>query len=183
MLTHRPSDLRWYLVIAVPVLWALAVVAVAVAMGEPTAGLFDQLGPTALIIPLIVLIPAFAEELAWRGYAVPRLMGAMSPLRASLVLAIPWTVMHLVLMLPGGVNAGTALWPAVLSLFGYSVVLTWVFVGTGGSVLLSALVHTGLNGTVPIMWGVDPDLSWALRAVLAAVIAIVVVALGGFRRP
>lgn len=181
-LTLRPVDARWYLVLAIPVLWAFGVVAVAVALGEPTAGLLDGLTPAALLIPLVVLLPAFAEELAWRGYAVPRLLGVMSPLRASLVLAIPWTIMHLVLQLPGGVNEGAAVWATVLSIFAYSVVLTWVFVGTGGSVLMSALVHTGLNGVVPIMRGVDPDTSWAIRAVLAAVIAVAVVALGGFRR-
>lgn len=180
-LTLRPSDARWYLVLLIPVAWAFAVVGVAVVLGEPTAGLFDELTPAALFIPLVVVLPAFAEELAWRGYAVPRLMTAMSPLLASLVLAVPWTVLHLVLLLPGGVNEGVALWPSVLSLFAYSVVLTWIFVGTGGSVLITALVHTGLNGTVPIIWGVDADLSWALRAVLAAVIAVVVIAVGGFR--
>ena len=106
----------------------------------------------------------------------------MSPLRASLVLAVPWTIMHLVLQLPGGVNEGAAVWPTVLSLFAYSVVLTWVFVGTGGSVLLSAFVHAGLNGVVPIMWGVDLETSWAFRAVIAAVIALAIVLLGGFRQ-
>jgi len=182
MLTFRPADAHWYLVLLIPVGWAFAVVGVAVALGEPTSGLFDELTPTALLIPLVVLLPAFAEEVAWRGYAVPRLMGVMSPLRASLVLALPWTIMHLVLELPGGVNEGAAVWPTAVSLFAYSVVLTWVFVGTGGSVLLSALVHAGLNGVVPIMWGVDPESSWALRAVIAAVIALAVVALGGFRQ-
>jgi membrane protease YdiL (CAAX protease family) len=181
-LTLRPADPRWYLVVLLPIVWAFAVVAAAVALGEPTAGLFATLGPTALIVPLVVLIPAFAEELGWRGYAVPRLLTVMSPLSASLVLAVPWTVMHLVLMLPGGMNEGAALWPSVLSLFAYSVVLTWVFVGTGGSVLLTALLHTGLNGVVPLMAGVDADLSWALRAVVAAAIALAVIALGGFRR-
>jgi membrane protease YdiL (CAAX protease family) len=182
MLTHRPADARWFMVLLIPVGWAFAVVGVAVALGEPTTELFDKLTPTALLIPLVVLLPAFAEEVAWRGYAVPRLTGVMSPLRASLVLAVPWTIMHLVLQLPGGVNEGAAVWPTVLSLFAYSVVLTWVFVGTGGSVLLSALVHTGLNGVVPIMWGVDQETSWALRAVIAAMIALAVVALGGYRR-
>ena len=181
-LTLRPRDRRWYLVLLLPVGWALAVVVTAVVLGEPTHGLFATLGPMALIIPLVVLIPAFAEEVGWRGYAVPRLMTVMSPLVASLVLAIPWTVMHLVLLLPGGVNEGAALWPSVLSLFAYSVVLTWVYVGTGGSVLLAGLVHMGLNGVSPLMAGVDADLSWALRAVVAAVIALAVIALGGFRR-
>jgi len=180
-LTRRPADRRWYLVLLLPIAWALAVVGVAVVLGEPTEGLFAELTPTALIIPLVVLLPAFAEEVAWRGFAVPRLMTVMSPLRAALLLAVPWTALHLVLHLPGGVNAGAELWPSVLSLFAYSVILTWAFVGTGGSVLITALVHTGLNGTVPLMWGVNAELSWAVRAVIAAVIAIAVVAVAGKR--
>ena len=90
--------------------------------------------------------------------------------------------MHLVLELPGGINEGVATWATVLSLVSYSVVLTWVFVGTGGSVLVTALVHAGLNGVVPLMRGIDADTSWAVRAVLAAGIAVAIVALGGFRR-
>ena len=181
-LTRRPAAARWYLVLLIPVGWALSVVAVAALLGEPTTGLFEQLTPAALLVPMVVFIPAVAEEVAWRGYALPRLMASMSPLAASVVLAIPWTVMHLVLQLPGGVNEGLAIWASVLTLFAYSVVLTWVFVGTGGSVLVTALVHTGLNGVVPLMWGVDADLSWALRASLAAAVAVIVIALGGFGR-
>jgi uncharacterized protein len=180
-LTRRPADRRWYLVVLIPIAWALGVVAVAVVLGEPIDGLFADLSPAALVIPLVVLIPAFAEEVAWRGFALPRLMTVMSPLAASIVLAVPWTVLHLVLHLPGGVNSTAEIWPSVLSLVAYSVVLTWVFVGTGGSVLVTALVHTGLNGTVPLMWGVDPELSWALRAVLAAGIAVVIVLVAGTR--
>lgn len=181
-LGRRPAKARWYLVLLLPVLWAFAVVGVAVGLGEPTAGLFDDLLPGAVIIPLVVLLPAFAEELAWRGFATPRLMSVMSPLRTSLVLAIPWILLHLVLHLPGAVNESAAVWPTVLSVLAYSVLLTWIFVGTGGSVLLTALVHAGLNGVVPIMSGVDAEASWVIRAVLAAAIVVAVVGLGGFRR-
>jgi membrane protease YdiL (CAAX protease family) len=90
-------------------------------------------------------------------------------------------VMHVVLMLPGGINEGLALWSAILSLVAYSVVLTWIFVGSG-SVLLAALVHAGFNGVVPLMRGIDAEASWDIRAVLAAGIAIAIVVLGGFRR-
>lgn len=182
-LSIRPADRRWYLVLTIPVLWALGVVAVAAALGRSDPGPFDKLTTTALIIPLVVLLPAFAEELAWRGFALPRAMTVMSPLRASLLLAIPWALMHLVLQLPGGVNAEVAVWPTIVSIFAYSVILTWIFIGTGGSVLITALVHTGLNGIVPLMWGVDPEAAWAIRAVLAAIIAVTVIALGGLRRP
>ena len=180
-LSIRPADRRWYLVLLVPVLWSLAVVAVAVALGQPSQGLFDRLTPTALLVPLVVLVPAFAEELAWRGFALPRAMASMSPLRASLLLAIPWALMHLVLQLPGGVNASVSVWPTIVSIAAYSVVLTWVFLGTGGSVLVSALVHAGLNGVTPLMSGLDAEAAWEIRAVLAAIIALTIVGLGSLR--
>jgi membrane protease YdiL (CAAX protease family) len=181
-LTIRPTDRRWYLVLAIPVVWALGTVAAAVALGEPTAGLFDAAFPAVLIVPLVVLVPAFTEELAWRGYALPRLLSSMSPLQAAVLLAIPWTLLHVVLFLPGQWYEDLALWPMVVSIVSYSILLTWIFVGTGGSVLMTALFHAGLNGVAPIMAGVDADTSWVIRNVAAAAIALLVVALGGLRR-
>ena len=181
-LTIRPADRRWYLVLAVPVLWSLGTVAVAVGLGQPVTGLFATVFPALLIIPIVVLLPAFAEELAWRGFALPRLMSAMSPLAAALVLAIPWTLIHMFLFLPGQWYADLAVWPMVVSIFSYSILLTWIFVGTGGSVLMTALFHAALNGVAPIMAGIDSDRSWIIRNLLAAGIAVTVVALGGLRR-
>lgn len=180
LLWRRPNRARWYLVLALPIGLALATLAVGVAMGAVASDPFRDAFPAALIVPLVVLVPAFAEELAWRGFAVARLMTVMSPLRASLVLAVPWVVMHLVLMLPGGMNEGAELWPTIVSLVAYSVVMTWVFVGTGGSVLVCSLLHAGLNGVVPLMSGMDPDASWVVRAILVGIVAIAVVGLGGF---
>jgi len=181
-LTIRPADRRWYLVLLLPVAWSLATVAVAVGLGEPSAGLFTSLFPAVLIIPIVVLLPAFAEELAWRGFALPRLMSAMSPLQAALVLAVPWALLHVFLFVPGQFNGTLSVWPMLVSIVSYSIVLTWVYVGTGGSVLMTALLHAGLNGVAPVMAGVDQDQAWIIRNLLAAGIAIAVVALGGLRR-
>jgi len=181
-LTIRPHRARWYLALLIPLVWAPATVAIAVGLGQPTIGLFDKVYPAILIVPLVVLLPAFIEELAWRGFVMPRLMSVMSPLKAALLLAVPWTLIHLVLFLPGQQYDFLAIWPMVLSIFSYSVILTWIYVGTGGSVLMTALVHALLNGLAPIMAGFDNDLSWAIRNILAAGIAIGLVALGGFRQ-
>jgi uncharacterized protein len=180
-LTIRPARRIWYLALGIPVLWALATVGVAVALGAPTEGVFDKVSPAMLIIFLVVLLPAFTEELAWRGFALPRLMSAMSPLRAALFIAIPWTLMHVGLQLPGHMNDQLILWPLALSIAAYSVILTWLFVRTGGSVLMTALFHAGLNAMSPVMAGVDANTQWIIRNVLAAVIAVAIVALGGFR--
>ena len=178
---RRPNRRVWFALLALPVVWSLVVVGAAVTLGEPSVGLFDRVFPAIVIIPLIVLIPAFAEEIAWRGYAVTRLLPSMSPLTAGLLLGIPWALMHLFLQLPGQMNAGLDVWPTVVSLIGYSVILTWAFVGSGGSVLLVALIHAGFNGVAPLMAGVDLDRAWIIRAILVAGIAIAIVLLGGFR--
>jgi membrane protease YdiL (CAAX protease family) len=181
MAVTRPNRRGWYVLVALPIVWSLAVVGAAVALGAPGAGLFDRVFPAILIIPIVVLIPAFAEELAWRGYAVTRLLPSTSPLAAALLLGIPWAVIHLFLQLPGQMNAGLDWWPTIVSLIGYSVILTWAFVGSGGSILLVALIHAGLNGVAPVMAGVDIDRAWAIRAVLVAAIALAIVVMGGFR--
>jgi membrane protease YdiL (CAAX protease family) len=182
LLWRRPTSARWYLLVALPVGMALATVAIGAALGVAADDVFADVLPSLIIVPLVVLLPAFAEEIAWRGFAVPRLSGAMSPLAAALLLAIPWTVMHLALHVPGAMNAGAAVWPTVVTIVAFSVVLTWAFVGSGGSVLLVALVHAGLNGVVPLMRGIDPEASWAIRAIVAGAVAIAVVALVDLRR-
>jgi hypothetical protein len=105
----------------------------------------------------------------------------MTPLGAALLLGIPWAAIHLFLQLPGQMNEGLEPVPTVVSLLGYSVILTWAFVASGGSVLLVALIHGGLNGVAPLMAGLEVDRAWTIRAVLVAVIAVVVVLRGGFR--
>ena len=180
--TIRPADRRWYLVLLIPMLWSLATVGVAIGLGESVAGLIATLFPAVLIVPIVVLLPAFAEELAWRGFALPRLMSAMSPLAASLVLAIPWSLVHAFLFVPDQFNGDLSVWPMIVSIFAYSILLTWVYIGNRGSVLMTALLHAALNGVAPIMAGVDQDNAWIIRNVLAAVIALALVALGGLRR-
>jgi hypothetical protein len=98
--------------------------------------------------------------------------------------AVPWTVIHYVLHLPGAMNQDAALWATTVSLVSISVILGWAYFGSDGSVLLVGLVHASLNGVVPITWGVgdfDPDLAFGVRAIVLAAIAIAIVVLGGFR--
>lgn len=180
-LTVLPANPIWYLTLLLPVAAFLAVAVVAVVLGEPVAGLFDDLVPRIFIVPLVVLLPAFTEELAWRGFALPRAMTTMSPLRAALLLGIPWTLIHVGLFLPGQMNAGAAYWSMATQIMSMSVILAWIYLGTGRSVLMAALAHALFNGMVPLTGGVDPELAWALRGVIWPVIAILVVALGGFR--
>lgn len=180
-LTVRPADPKWYLALLIPAIGFLAVDVVAIALGTPAAGLFDDLFPAILIVPLVVILPAFAEEIGWRGYALPRTMTVMSPLRAAIVLGIPWSLIHVPLYLPGQMNAGSAVWSMLTQIISYSIILTWLYVGTGGSVLMTGLFHTLLNGMVPLTNGLDPLVAWDIRGVVFPVVAAIVLVLGGYR--
>lgn len=183
MAVRRPNRRAWYALVGLPVAWAVAVVGVAIASGDPAVGVFDKAFPAIVIVPLVVLIPAFGEEIAWRGYAVTRLLPSMSPLAAALLLGVPWAAMHLFLQLPGQMNDVLDWWPTIVSLVSYSVILTYAFVWSGGSVLLVALVHAGLNGVAPLMAGLDVDRTWIIRALVTASIAMAVVVIGAVRQP
>jgi membrane protease YdiL (CAAX protease family) len=177
----RPANPVWYLALLIPLGAFLAVDAVAVAFGASADGLFDDVFPAVLIVTLVALLPAYAEEIGWRGYALPRTLTVMPALRAALLLGIPWAVIHVPLYLPGQMNAGSAVWSMVTQILAYSVILTWIYVGTGGSVLMTGLFHALLNGLTPLTNGLDPFLAWDIRGIVFPILAIVVVALGGFR--
>ena len=104
-----------------------------------------------LIFAIIFITAGLAEEVGWRGYALPRLQERWSPLTASLILGLVWALWHL----PGaflpdtahtGRSAGEWLW-YIAGTTAFTVIITWVFNHTSGSVLLTMLLHTASNTT------------------------------------
>src|SRR5437899_2035419 len=83
------------------------------------------------------------EELGWRGYALPRLQARFSALVSSLILGFIWGLWHLPRYLQTGDGYGFAL--TIAQTICAAVVYTWVFNGTGGSLLLVTLLHAAYN--------------------------------------
>jgi len=157
--------LRWYLfaLLGVPALLMVGTSAVPGAWGGrhvlPPAGVF------AAYLPLLVLqtlTTGVAEEPGWRDFALPRLQHRLGPLRGTLTLAALWALWHAPLFLTTWSGHHTD--PGVL--LGYlatavsiSVVITWVFNRTGGSLPLAVLVHVGNNNVLSTVWpAAFPDL-------------------------
>jgi membrane protease YdiL (CAAX protease family) len=102
------------------------------------------------IVSPITLVPLFllnfvngglSEEFGWRGYVLPRLQSRFNALQSSLILGVVWASWHIPLWL-GLEPARTfsfLLWAGVLVLG--SVMFTWIFNNTNGSVLAVALFH------------------------------------------
>lgn len=107
---------------------------------------------------------ALAEELGWRGYALPRLMGILrTPLAAAVVLGVLWGVWHMPRDLPvflsgaaafdarfGGIGGYLSEWTNfILGTIGSTIICTYVFNLTGGSVIAPILVH-GASNTIKV---------------------------------
>jgi membrane protease YdiL (CAAX protease family) len=126
--------------------------------------------------PLLVAVIVFAagEEIGWRGYVLPRLLRSHSALAASLLLAIPWAVLHYALMLPGGMLAGTPPLGHSLFIFSTSVLLAWTYLRSRRSLLAATLLHGWINTPGLITFPGSASAIWILAAA-QAVLAIVVV--------
>ena len=172
--------LKWYLIVfGLPVLTALIIILLGVLLGAQVAGLGTHLTPSLLIVFAVVLLPAFGEELGWRGYGLPKLLEGHSALAASLILGVLWTAFHLPLFLPGQEYGTLTIWPLPFELIGLSVLFAWVFIHTRGSVLLVTLFHAMVNTTTPMTGDIDPVVAWELRGIVLAAMAIIVVLLAG----
>ncbi len=166
---------QWYLVVVLgPAAFSLAVAGIYALFG----GSWSAVAPPALlkgpllVLPLYLLIltltDGLGEELAWRGFALPRLLTRYNALVASVVLGVLWGLWHLPLLwTEGAALYQQPIWLLLLDTTAKSVLFTWVFLHTRGSVLIAMLFHgaTNLFLVSPVVAGTgDPG-----RPVLAAV--------------
>ena len=106
------------------------------------------------ILPLMLIfiyqfIIIWGEEIGWRGYALPKLQRKMHPIIASVILGLIWGFWHLPsFWIAGSVHQSMGLPFFILATIGYSILYTWIYNGTRGSLLLMCLLHAANNTTV-----------------------------------
>ena len=147
---------------------------------------FTALLPKALIIALLVSI---WEELGWTGFLLPRLEARFGVLLAVLITNTFQALVHVpLLFIAGGLSDGGRIpigeYPTYLMyLFVFSlgirVVMTWLFNGSGGSLLIVALFHAMWNVTAsedfltPFVPGGTGNLAYGTLAVCALLLVAV----------
>jgi membrane protease YdiL (CAAX protease family) len=97
-----------------------------------------------LIIPFF-LVDLFAngEEMGWRGYVLPRLQARHSALVSSLIVGVVWGFWHLPRYLA---PEHTGSFPLLMvKAMADSVIYTWLYNNTRGSLLLTAILHAAGN--------------------------------------
>ena len=144
-------------------------------------------GCVAMIINVILLYIILGlingEELAWRGFALPRLQGKYNALTSSIILGVIWGLFHLPLFftVTGSSQADMSFVPFLVSTSILSVLFTWLFNNTRGSVLMAYLLHAATNTWTRVFaidHSVNPHVSQALTGITALIVVIVIVTTG-----
>ena len=147
---------KWYLApfLLAPVLIVGGVYLNAALTGVPpdfsTVMAYKIFGKSAYL-PLFIL-PFFmvdfianGEEIGWRGYVLPRLQAKYGALTSTLILGVIWGFWHLPKFLSHW-NTVSFVWFMVHTM-AISVVYTWLYNSTKGSLLLVTLFHAASNAT------------------------------------
>jgi membrane protease YdiL (CAAX protease family) len=144
--------------------------------------LFDGSRPLQIgavsVFDFIVFVLVVGEELGWRGYALPLLLEQRSAVTSSLILGVLWGLWHLpTFLVPGTPQYGLSLPAFVLLTVEYSILMTWVYLHTKGSVLIATLFHGAINLSQGLfLGGIEGATRYWLLCVVYGVAALVVAA-------
>lgn len=139
-----------------------------------TAGDSPVFSPWHTAIPALLASMFLAgtwEELGWRGVALPLLQRRFTPLTSGLLVGLVWGLWHLpAFALSGTVQSAWSFGPYLAGIVALSVIMTWIFNSSNGSILVAWLIH--FQAMNPLFTDGQP---WdSLMYVIAAVIVVIV---------
>jgi len=147
------GGVKWLAIGAmVGVLIRVAILVTGIILGMPIHADFSAPGTGFLLVGTIPL--AYFEELGWRRFALDRLLKSRTPLDSALLIGVPWGLLHIVILLPGMISEGTPVLAQVGTIILTSIVLTWAYVRSGGSILTVTLLHGLQNGMAVLNLGI-----------------------------
>jgi membrane protease YdiL (CAAX protease family) len=141
--------LRWWAAALSPLAFLGVALLVALAANKlPRASDFGRYSGLpavgVVVVWVIVILLSFGEETGWRGFALPLLQRRYGALAAALLVTPIWAVWHLPFFFTVATYRNFPPAGYVGFVFGLacgSIVLTWLYNGTGGSVLACAVWH------------------------------------------
>jgi membrane protease YdiL (CAAX protease family) len=166
----------WYAVaLGLPAILALTAAGLHLLLGVPTPLRLGGLSALNFVVFVFVV----GEEVGWRGYALPGLLARRSALTASLIVGVLWGAWHLpTFFVEEAPQYGLPLPAFSIMTVAYSVLITWVYLHTEGSVLIATLLHGAINLSQGFfLGGMDPARQYWLLALVygAAALAVVLV--------
>ena len=171
-------DFKWHVIaLTLPVGMILLADILAFLVGwSPTIQFHIPASSQLIVNFILIALVAVLEELGWRGYALPRLMVHRSPLSSALIVGLLWGLLHIGL----GLVDGRPWLPTFLTPFGLSVVMTWLFVHTRGSLAMAMLFHFAIDYSPQfLLFGLAIEQAVWAQAIISLAVAFILMALFG----
>ncbi len=177
----------WWLVAISPLVLLLTTLAIMGLAGQdlPSGGdfaLFGGLPDYGVVVTflLVLVFNGFGEETGWRGFLQDGLQRRVSPLTATLIVALVWALWHAPFFVI--LSTYTGFEPITLVMFPLgltsgAVVLTWLYNHTGRSILAVAIWHTLYNMAVATSGGTDLIQAVVTTVVITAAVVLVIIEL------
>jgi membrane protease YdiL (CAAX protease family) len=89
--------------------------------------------------------PGLREEIGWRGFVLPRLQRRYSAFTSSLIIGLVWALWHVPFFLYETPFPWAYLALFIPQVLVYSVIFTWVYNMTHGSLFAAILLHGAIN--------------------------------------
>ena len=175
---------RWYLFGLAPILIALISAGLYSFFGGaalPKAA--NELTTSAFVLMLFfhTIQGATGEELGWRGFALPGLQKRFNPLTSAIILGLVVSGWHGVLHLVS--PTGIPEWQFWLLMISYSIIVTWAYNKSRGSVLIATLFHFAFNFSLELVstgLGLVPlESLFAIRTGIYTVLAVILILITG----
>jgi len=156
----------WYFfILAVPVVlyslnvWSSSFFGFQLGQTNIKEGFISAFGFILLALPF----GPMGEELGWRGFMLPRLLRKYNVWKSSLILGFVWTFWHIAsFTFPGAAIPSifdVSVWTIflyLLSICAETLLMTFVFIKTKGSVLIAILFHAVFNASSNIVLTIFP---------------------------
>ncbi len=146
----------------------------------------EKVAPWFMLLPLF-LINMFMnvwEEIGWRGFALPKLQFKYTALASSLIVGVMWGLWHLpLLIMKDYPMSNYPLIPFFIGVIASSVIYTWIYNNTEGSLLIVTILHASGNMTGYFLGEGISSIQGFLyyEAMITSIIAIIIVLIFGHK--
>jgi membrane protease YdiL (CAAX protease family) len=144
------------------------------------------LTPSLILVNFVVILftgGSLQEELGWRGYTLPRLQDRFNALVSSIIIGFMWGLWHLTYFFIGTeLTYAYGIIPQIITAILLSILMTWLFNNTGGSVLVSLLFHNMFNLSNDMFPALQTQLGSLLFMAFFTAAAVIVVLVWGHKK-
>jgi membrane protease YdiL (CAAX protease family) len=147
---HWNVGFKWYFWAAFLILGPLAISLIYKLIMRSSSGFLPDAPLTSMLGTIVFTFFSgpIAEEVGWRGFALPRLQKKYSALKSSLILGVLWCCWHTPLFFTTGATQMGIPFPIYLVLvLTITIYLTWLYNNTNGSLVITVLGHFCYNLT------------------------------------